>query len=48
MALGRRAGNAWDPSRTAILNGVFTNHRFRGGELVKIARVEPYSPKPPR
>jgi predicted Zn-dependent protease len=47
-ALGRRTGNAWDPSRTAVLNGVFANHRFQGGEPVKIARVEPYSAKPPR
>jgi predicted Zn-dependent protease len=47
-ALGRRTGNAWDPSRTAVLNGVFADHRFEGGELVKIARVEPYSVKPPR
>jgi predicted Zn-dependent protease len=47
-ALGRRTGNAWDPSRTAVLNGVFANHRFEGGELVKIARAEPYSAKPPR
>jgi hypothetical protein len=48
VALGRRTGNAWDPSRTAILNGVFSNHRFQGGELVKIALTEPYSAKPPR
>jgi predicted Zn-dependent protease len=47
-ALCRRTGNAWDPGRTAVLNGVFTNHRFEGGKLVKIARVEPYSAKPPR
>jgi predicted Zn-dependent protease len=46
--LGRRTGNAWDASQTAVLNGVFVNHRYRGGELVKIARVEPYSPKPSR
>jgi predicted Zn-dependent protease len=46
--LGHRTGNAWDASRTAILNGVFANHRFRGGELVKLARTEPYSAKPPR
>ena len=43
-ALGRRAGNAWDPSRTAVLNALFTNHRFAGGEEVKIAVVEPYVP----
>jgi predicted Zn-dependent protease len=48
VALGRRTGNSWDPSRTAVLNGVFSNHRFEGGELVKIARVEPYSAKPPK
>jgi hypothetical protein len=44
--LGRRSQNAWDPATTAVYNGIFANHRFEGGELVKIARVEPYSPKP--
>jgi predicted Zn-dependent protease len=48
VALGQRTGNSWEPSRTAVLNGIFTNHRFEGGELVKIARVEPYVPKPPK
>jgi predicted Zn-dependent protease len=48
VALGNRTDNAWDPSRTAVLNGIFANHRFQGGELVKIARVEPYVPKPPK
>ncbi|MEN8184785.1 MAG: M48 family metalloprotease [Myxococcota bacterium] len=42
VALGRRTGNAWDPGQTAVVNGVFVNHRFEGGETVKIARVEPY------
>jgi predicted Zn-dependent protease len=46
VALGRRTGNSWEPSRTAVLNGIFSNHRFEGGELVKIARVEPYLTKP--
>ena len=41
-ALGRRSGNHWDPGTTAVYNGIFTNHRFRGGERVKIARVQPY------
>jgi predicted Zn-dependent protease len=45
--LCRRTGNAWDASRTAVLNGIFANHRFDGGELVKIARVEPYVPGKP-
>ena len=47
VALSRRAGNAWDPSNTAIHNGIFANHRFEGGELVKIAQVEPYTPRTP-
>jgi predicted Zn-dependent protease len=46
QALGRRTGNDWDPSRTAVYNGLFTTHRFSGGELVKIARVEAYTPRP--
>ena len=45
VALGRRTGNAWDPSRTAVYNGLFTSKRFEGGELVKIALVEPYVPR---
>ena len=45
VALGRRTGNAWDPSRTAVYNGLFVNHRFEGGELVKIAHVEAYVPR---
>jgi predicted Zn-dependent protease len=45
--LGRRTGNAWDTSRTAVLNDIFSNHRFEGGELVKIARVEPYVSRTP-
>lgn len=43
-ALCRRTGNAWDPSTTAVYNGVFVDHRFEGGELVKTVRVEPYTP----
>jgi predicted Zn-dependent protease len=42
VALGQRSSNHWDPATTAVYNGVFTNHRFRGGERVKIARVQPY------
>ena len=44
-ALTRRTGNAWDVSRTAVYNGIFSNHRFEGGELVKVSQIEPYSPK---
>jgi predicted Zn-dependent protease len=47
VALGERAGNAWNPANTAVYNGIFVNHRFEGGELVKIAQVEPYIPHTP-
>ena len=46
-ALGRRTGSAWDPSHAAVYNGIFVNHRFRGGESVKIASVTPYVPGAP-
>jgi predicted Zn-dependent protease len=44
--LGERTNDAWEISDTAIQNGLFVNHRFDGGELVKIARIEPYLPPP--
>ncbi len=44
-ALCRRTDNAWGAGRTAVSNAVFVNHRFEGGEMVKIARVERYQPK---
>lgn len=43
-ALSRRSGNAWDVATTAVYNGVFVNHVYRGGERVKIARETPYVP----
>ena len=44
-ALSQRTGNAWDPSRTSVYNGIFPNHRFEGGELVKIVQMQPYAPQ---
>jgi predicted Zn-dependent protease len=41
-SLSRRTGNAWDANTTAVYNSVFIDHRYEGGELVKIAHVEPY------
>ena len=41
-ALGRRTSSAWDPTTAAVFNGVQTDQRFGGGELVKTARVERY------
>ena len=35
-ALSERTGNAWDARTTAIYNGRLQNHRFAGGELVKV------------
>jgi len=45
VELGRRYDNAWKPGNTAVYNAIFPNHRFEGGELVKMAHVEPYVPK---
>jgi predicted Zn-dependent protease len=44
VALGHRSGNDWDPTTTAVYNGLFSDHRFAGGELVKISISEPYAP----
>ncbi|MEE8473800.1 MAG: M48 family metalloprotease [Myxococcota bacterium] len=44
VALGLRTGNGWGPQRTAVLNGISSNTRFQGGELLKIAHSEPYRP----
>jgi predicted Zn-dependent protease len=40
--LGNRSGNTWNISTLAAYNGVFTTHRFEGGELVKTTRTAPY------
>jgi len=40
--LGARAEDTWVPTRRAVMNGLFSNHVFSGGELAKIARSEPY------
>ncbi|HTO08130.1 MAG TPA: M48 family metalloprotease [Myxococcota bacterium] len=39
-----RTHNAWGSYPTAIYNGLSPSQRFEGGETVKIAREEPYSP----
>jgi predicted Zn-dependent protease len=38
-ALGRRTGNLWNPTRTAVMNGLDPTRRFEGGERVKVARA---------
>jgi predicted Zn-dependent protease len=40
--LSARSGNHWNISSTAAYNGLFTTHRFEGGELVKTVRTVPY------
>jgi predicted Zn-dependent protease len=40
--LARRSGDTWNIAMTAAYNGLFTTHRFEGGELVKTTRTEPY------
>jgi predicted Zn-dependent protease len=46
-SLGKRTGNSWSEGNTAMMNGLFVDHRFRGGELVKIVRRERYAGKKP-
>jgi predicted Zn-dependent protease len=40
--LSRRAGNAWDPARTAVLNGLLPGAALESGQLLKIVVSEPY------
>lgn len=40
--LVERTGSAWSVQETALYNGVFVDHRFAGGELVKTIHVRPY------
>jgi predicted Zn-dependent protease len=44
--LAERTGSAWDARTLAVQNGVFVDHRFRGGEAVKIALSRPYLTPP--
>jgi predicted Zn-dependent protease len=41
-SLSQRTGNVWSVNDMAVYNGVFADHRFKGGETVKIARQETY------
>jgi predicted Zn-dependent protease len=43
--LGQRTGNGWDVRATALYNGVFVDHRFGRGDLVKTLRTKPYASK---
>ena len=45
-ALGARSGNAWTPAETAAWNGVAPEGALRSGDLVKVARRVPWSPRP--
>ena len=45
--VSRRSGNVWELSTLAVYNGLFTNHRFKGGELVKVAVEEAHGSHPP-
>ena len=40
--ISKRTDNAWDQGRTAVANGVEWNHRYAGGELVKVVKSVPY------
>jgi predicted Zn-dependent protease len=43
-SLSQRANNVWKLEYTALVNGLDLNQRLKGGQLVKIAVVEPYLP----
>lgn len=40
--VSERSHNVWSINDTAVYNAVFANHRYSGGELVKVAVREPY------
>ena len=40
--LTERTGSIWEVQELALYNGLFVDHRFRGGESVKIALSTPY------
>jgi len=46
-SLSARVENAYDVRRTAVLNGIRPEARFRGGEWIKVARASAYEPQPP-
>ena len=47
VEISKRTGNAWNLPTTAVYNGVFVHHQFKGGEMVKIIKSRHYiSPVP--
>ena len=40
--ISKRSRSVWSINDAAVYNAVFANHRFAGGELVKVAVREPY------
>ena len=44
--LSKRSGNDYGIQETAVLNGLFADARLSEGQLVKIARSQPYVSKP--
>jgi predicted Zn-dependent protease len=45
--LGRRAEDAWDATRTAVLNGIQPGAPVAAGRLLKVVISEPYRGSPP-
>ena len=46
QALSERSGNGWPIIDTATYNAIHINHRFEGGESVKVFQRERYIPPP--
>ena len=44
--LSKRTQNDWDLNETAVANALFVEEPLAAGQLVKIARREPYAGRP--
>jgi len=42
--LSKRSKNVWSINDTAVYNAIFADKRFAGGEQIKVAVREPYTP----
>jgi len=43
--LAKRSGTDWTAMELGVINGIQPSHRFKGGELVKITKAQPYQPE---
>ena len=41
-AFNQRTRNEWNLQETAVMNGIFANAQLDAGQLMKVARSQPY------